>query len=49
LEAFYFNEPWHGVLLPPPDVHAFKDYLTTSEMWLVLSILPPTYGMGNEK
>jgi hypothetical protein len=34
---------------PPPNVYAFKDYLTTSEMWVVLSIPPPpTYGMGNK-
>ncbi len=38
------------VFSPPPlDVHAFKDYLTTSKMWVVLSIPPPTYGMGNNK
>jgi hypothetical protein len=34
---------------PPPDVHAFKDYLTTSEIQVVLSILQPTCGMGNNK
>jgi hypothetical protein len=34
---------------PPLDVCAFKDYLTTFEMWVVLSIPPLTYGMGNNK
>jgi len=34
---------------PPPNVCAFKDYLTSSEMGVVLSIPPPpTYGMGNK-
>ncbi len=38
------------VLSPhPPNVCEFKDYLTTSKMWVILSIPPPTYGMGNNK
>jgi hypothetical protein len=32
------------VFSPPPlDVHALKDYLRMSLMWLVLSIPPATY------
>jgi hypothetical protein len=34
---------------PPPNVCEFKDYLTTSEMWVIISIPPPTYWMGNNK
>jgi len=34
---------------PPPNVHAFRDCLTTFEIWVVLSIPPPTCGMGNNK
>jgi hypothetical protein len=33
---------------PPPNVHALRDCLTMSLMWLVLSIPSPTY-MEKEK
>jgi hypothetical protein len=34
---------------PPPNVCEFKDYLTTSKMWVIILIPPPTYWMGNNK
>jgi hypothetical protein len=26
-----------------------RDYLITSKIWVVFSMLPPTYGMGNKE